>query len=1335
VDPNALRRPVIVTPARVLHLQGSVGNQSVMRWLARRGLARQGGQVGQVSRFPGGGGTSVDALRTGFTFALNFVFNPGAESRADIRRVTAGAARRLGLTPEQIALASEAAGHITNLTGRVNISGAEREYDLQSALVQLHKLLNPAPGAGLPPVSGALGVDFMAKRVIQHGSEFVSLAVYEDMMAADPTLEVAEGSSEDSSISLQGDLERILAALGNTHSLYMLELEAAVDQLVALRREAVGLSDRAALAANAQERSELARRALLINNELLHVAGDQAAQTALDVTVAARLGEINALARTEAGARAELGDTEALLAPQPLPDRLREDQYFAESGLAEERESRRIEPEEAFPEQTDRFMTDAQRTLTERVRTQAEALELQLDSLAPPADQATYELPEFRRVYQHWYSLFSREQELSNEVLRDSLQFWQDFHQMTGMATTKAYGDVGLGAIRIMAMEKSFDLIGLNVSTGIVNDFQSLVNRERLERRDELTGRGASDAGYETAELYGNERARTYGGEVSSRGNLLSQRSGETAGQYSRLAGLPFPLQAPFAAGQGLLKTLAPIKGLRKVEAREGWSFLVTIRDDSSGNVTGYEHKVATPEAAEFLLAYRQHQGTQELPHTQFTQVLGQPARGGVREQPAPIGRGSGLIRPLEEGRVPRTSAAPRPDQRVPTGTDVLQQRLLAYLNAFFQQEDPAPRVMGLFLLMDIEHNTGAVLSEMIDPGEIAKVLAQATATGFGLSALSQMGPIGQALSQGLNVALKMGGGNDVAAAMSVAKFFEMALSSRSFHGARTLGYMGVNIVQDIRQVFETILSEPAGRVGGAAGRGAVEGIRRRLANQPPETIAQAAEIARALGEADPAAREAIKSAVDEMISERRASGQQSESNVELDVLIAFRGALEQRSEAGQRLDPFTTPITGHGRTSSELPLMGGGFGVRSPAEVAQLHNALGPLRGQVDIIEDPSLNSPDLARTVRVYYLGKRVRVHVGPQAVADDIRLHLQTIRNVQRYQGLRGRLRLLLDDVLIAIGAKSEAERHGSEGAEARAEIEKLGAIRDELTAIERTLQTGQAEARDGRLSAAEIARQIAEIDGQIVEHARNFASTDAGRGFIAATRSGVVHIDPQTAHVAVSRPELLARYEGLATRKLPQIVAEVLSRQGSTPPRRRLDALHRRFETLRNGIPVDRVELTPAERARASAILQEARDLARKDFNNLRKAVWNRLRSDPELRALAAQMQAAGDVELERRTGRVHVRVRTETETGDIVFRPLDLEHRGRLSDNPWRYNDPENLIVTDAPLNQQYLEALRRYGGIWGTEETEAFITRHNLTEQTSGYGPPGTQEHSAQRSE
>jgi len=113
----------------------------------------------------------------------------------------------------------------------------------------------------------------------------------------------------------------------------------------------------------------------------------------------------------------------------------------------------------------------------------------------------------------------------------------------------------------------------------------------------------------------------------------------------------------------------------------------------------------------------------------------------------------------------------------------------------------------------------------------------------------------------------------------------------------------------------------------------------------------------------------------------------------------------------------------------------------------------------------------------------------------------------------------------------------------------------------------------------------------------------------------------------------------------------------------------------------------------------------------------------MRQDPDLEQIAAQMEAAGDVELGGTTGTVRARTRTDDDT--IKFQALEIEHRTRLSDNPWRYNDPDNLILSDSAQNQQFLEALRRFGNIWPTDDLEDFIVRNALTDQPTT-GAPGT---------
>ncbi len=272
--------------------------------------------------------------------------------------------------------------------------------------------------------------------------------------------------------------------------------------------------------------------------------------------------------------------------------------------------------------------------------------------------------------------------------------------------------------------------------------------------------------------------------------------------------------------------------------------------------------------------------------------------------------------------------------------------------------------------------------------------------------------------------------------------------------------------------------------------------------------------------------------------------------------------------------------------------------------------------------------------------------------------------------------------------------------------------LGALGAALRPAARGVQASPSLATLGRLHDEAIAA------GASPELAEALTRRAAGRFGLNA--DDVVELAPQTRRAAVSRPDLLAEYEKLANERMARVTRDVLAAQRSTPARQRLQVLRDEFDTFRRS--VGERALTDAERGQAMALLREARDLARDDFGTLRQSIWRRLRADPELQRIADQMVAAGDAQLGRRGG--SVRVRTEWDDGRRGFQALEPDHRVRLSDNPWRYNDPDNVILTDSAQNQQFLEALRREGGIWATDDVERFVVSHGLIDQT-GVGGPG----------
>jgi hypothetical protein len=235
-----------------------------------------------------------------------------------------------------------------------------------------------------------------------------------------------------------------------------------------------------------------------------------------------------------------------------------------------------------------------------------------------------------------------------------------------------------------------------------------------------------------------------------------------------------------------------------------------------------------------------------------------------------------------------------------------------------------------------------------------------------------------------------------------------------------------------------------------------------------------------------------------------------------------------------------------------------------------------------------------------------------------------------------------------------------------------------------------------------------------------------------GHVAATRLGPtqpditpggtgnrVTVTPQTRSVRVANPDLLARYEQLANERLPDIIDQTMAAERSTRARVRLARLGAEFDALRAQVG-DAPSLTAQQRIRANDILREARRLARRDFGGLQGKVMRRLRADPALQAIENQLVAAGDAQLNPNGT---LRIKVIRANGTEGFEPLNLEHRVRLSDNPWLAKQNRNILLTDAPQNQQYLEGLRQQGSVWPSDPVETFVVRHQLNDEGIDFSP------------
>lgn len=323
-----------------------------------------------------------------------------------------------------------------------------------------------------------------------------------------------------------------------------------------------------------------------------------------------------------------------------------------------------------------------------------------------------------------------------------------------------------------------------------------------------------------------------------------------------------------------------------------------------------------------------------------------------------------------------------------------------------------------------------------------------------------------------------------------------------------------------------------------------------------------------------------------------------------------------------------------------------------------------------------------------------------------------------------GIEGIARSGIGQLELALAAANEPLRGENWLANLLSAYRTTGEVPESMVApLARSGRFGNAEEAEAAIEQA--LRDLARSEGVRPDEALIArVARAAGEATGEAQAAAAVESAPQTRALAVSQPQLVARYEELVTQRLPAVVQDVLQRQRGTPSRIRLAQLRQQFQQLRAQVG-DARQLTDGQRDLANQILRDARDAARDDFDNLRTAVWRRLRDparNPDLVQIEGQLRTAGDAgPAGARENAVSLRM--QSQSGATSFEPMNIEHRVRLSDNPWLYNDPQNLLLSDSAQNQQYLEALRQEGSIWPRGDVEDFITRFGLNDQGVNFAP------------
>ncbi|WP_375425791.1 hypothetical protein [uncultured Friedmanniella sp.] len=426
----------------------------------------------------------------------------------------------------------------------------------------------------------------------------------------------------------------------------------------------------------------------------------------------------------------------------------------------------------------------------------------------------------------------------------------------------------------------------------------------------------------------------------------------------------------------------------------------------------------------------------------------------------------------------------------------------------------------------------------------------------------------------------------------------------------------------------------------------------------------------------------------------------------------------------GNEIDDAGLVVMGFGAALSVIPLVGGiralVTGSRELAKVAELAARWGLRAEELEAL---------LVRVGSAAEGADATLVQKAVRALQKGGSLTEQEVDGLRRILGRVGAGSVALEGLtLSATGTLELALATGGTPLRSETYLSQLlsayrttGAVPDEL--VRPLAVSGHfGNAEEAELAVQQALRDLARSEGVAADETMIAAAARSSGEAVARVQTAATEVVPsQTRTTQVAQPQLLAEYERLVDQKLPAVIQDALARQRTTPTRVRLAQLRTQFDQLRTQVG-DARTLTNAQRDAANDLLREARDLSEADFNNLRDAVWRRLRNPrrhPDLAALERRMRTAGNLDA---TTTGAPRLRTATPDG-IAYDSMNLEHRIRRSDNPWRYNDPTNLIAADGPQNQQYLEGIRQQGSIWPTDAVEEFVVRFGLNDQGINFAP------------
>lgn len=965
------------------------------------------------------------------------------------------------------------------------------------ALIYLNRIFAVTSLGNFPDLQINVPINYILSTISRH----FATALLGELPGAPLDLVSAANEAEGHIID---DIVDIVQIIQNPYRILQLDLEATLDLLVRLRGEFSGAQEREIRARTGAQIGELGRRAILINQALLSVIpqAQGAAPTPLDEVirrVQSDIARIRSQEQTERDTLTQLGNSPSLLRPHgmSLTNTLFD--------LPNDANSRTIGLQEAFPQASDdasnRFMSD----LDARIQQQMADLASLHNTIIPQSP--SYNLAEFNQVFSRWFSFFS----LQEEQQHPSMQFFMGMmgqpYQLMGSGALSGPSAV-TGALGRAFLMNHFANLMQNV-LGRPNT-QFLSNLPTPSRVGAVRGTAQSPL-YEFGEMYPTPNRRgVVSSEAGSREEFARPREQDTATRFSGVAGLPQDQQSAGAVQAGIATSEAAIFGLRTVEAAEGWSYLIDVYDIYDINhqtVLSREHRVISPEVSRYIMAYQQHRQTIGSTHqpTFDGRSIGEPAmqaRGVEGAQANAVDiylRGvsptsaSSRARSLQQTRATAREQMGGTPSIAMTSTDRLFRDFDLYFDGFYEaRQEPEYRLATIFHIANVQFGIAADIINLLNPENIAKMLAEALRVSFIRYGLELFGPVGSVVSTAYGSYLSAQGVSDLAAIVSIAEFLRSASQISSFNGARAWSYMTPAIVSDMSELFEDLVTTPVTR-----------GFE-HFTREQPRTPRELADMVRNSPLMEhPETRLRLLEGIDSRIRELEAQGAlTNRTDPEYDALIHFRDELLLRSSSQQsRLESNPDmELPGRRLRSEDTDRFEAGR-VRTEAERTALHQAMAS-HPDVPLIENPTLHG----NSVRVYYQNGRLRMEVGPLADASHVQAHLNTVRHLKRYQGVVGSIRRLIERV----GGKLRLlpPDYGTRGFEARQELEKLNSIMTDLQAKQALIdQRAERLSSDSARAANEaelhdIDLEIDSIRSQIEIHTRDLNSYEQGRGFIAA-----------------------------------------------------------------------------------------------------------------------------------------------------------------------------------------------------------------------------------------